>query len=200
MEYLPGLDLQELVERHGPLPPARAVHLLRQVCGALQEAHAAGLVHRDLKPSNVIVGERGGRADVAKLLDFGLVRSQSAGPDDTRLTREGAIAGTPAFMSPEQAAGKDDPDARSDVYSLGAVAYFLLAGRPPFAGPSAVKVLAAHLYEPPAPLTGHRPGVPADLEAVVLRCLAKAPAERFPDVAGLDAALAGCADAGRWAP
>src|SRR5262245_66656595 len=112
MEYLPGLTLQELVDRHGPLPPARAVHLLRQVCGALGEAHAAGLVHRDLKPSNVIVGPRGGRADVAKLLDFGLVRSLGAGPDDTRLTQEGAIAGTPAYMAPEQADGKTELGAR----------------------------------------------------------------------------------------
>src|SRR5262245_54788279 len=109
MEYLPGLTLQELVDRHGPLPPARAVHLLRQVCGALQEAHAAGLVHRDLKPSNVIVGERGGRADVAKLLDFGLVRERARPAGEDRLTQEGVIAGTPAYMSPEQAAGRGAP-------------------------------------------------------------------------------------------
>jgi hypothetical protein len=187
MEYLPGLNLEQLVERDGPLPPRRAVGLLRQVCGALAEAHAAGLVHRDIKPGNVIVGDH----DRAKLLDFGLVRSVSGGPGDTRLTRDGDIAGTPAFMSPEQAAGRDDLGPASDVYSLGALAYFLLTARPPFAGRSAVQVLAAHLYEEPAPLTDHA-DVPAELQAVVLRCLAKGPAERFADVPSLETALAAC--------
>jgi serine/threonine-protein kinase len=198
MEYLPGLNLDELVTRHGPLPAARAVHLLRQLCGALAEAHAAGLIHRDLKPGNVIVGVRGGKHDVVKLLDFGLVRSQTGGPDETRLTQEGAIAGTPAFMSPEQAGGQENLDGRSDIYSLGALAYFLLAGQPPFAGRSMIQMLLAHISEPPKPLTEHRPDTPTDLQAVVLRCLAKEPAERFPDVASLDGALAGCATVGQW--
>jgi serine/threonine-protein kinase len=198
MEYLPGLNLEQLVEQHGPLPPARAVHLLRQLCGALQEAHAAGLIHRDIKPGNVIVGVRGGRHDVAKLLDFGLARAVSAGPDETRLTQEGAIAGTPAFMSPEQAGGLENLDGRSDIYSLGALAYFLLAGQPPFASRPMIQVLLAHISEPPKPLTEHRPDTPADLEAVVLRCLAKDPAQRYPDVQSLDSALAGCAAAGAW--
>jgi serine/threonine-protein kinase len=168
------------------------------VCSALREAHAAGLVHRDVKPGNVIVCERGGLHDVAKLLDFGLVRDVSTGA--AGLTQDGAVAGTPAYLSPEQAAGGAGVDARSDVYAVGALAYFLLTGRPPFVGPSAVAVIAAHLYEAPEPPSRHRPNVPADLEAVVLRCLAKAPAERFPDVASLDAALAGCAGAGEWSP
>jgi serine/threonine-protein kinase len=198
MEYLPGLSLEQLVARHGPLPPARAVHLLRQVLGALAEAHAAGLVHRDIKPGNVIVGARGGRHDVAKLHDFGLVRAPDLGGGGETLTQQGTIAGTPAYMSPEQAKGLEDLDARSDVYSLGALAYFLLAGRPPFAGRSAVEALAAHLYEAPPQLRERRPEVPADLEAVVLRCLDKEPARRFPDVAGLEKALAACA-AGAWA-
>ncbi len=118
MEYLPGLNLDDLVRRHGPLPPELAVHLLLQVCGALHEAHAACLIHRDIKPSNVIACERGGLHDVAKLLDFGLVRSHTAG-DEANLTQEGAIAGTPAYMSPEQADGKKALDGRSDIYSLG---------------------------------------------------------------------------------
>jgi serine/threonine-protein kinase len=122
MEYLPGLDLEQLVSRHGPLPPQRAVHLLRQVCGSLAEAHAAGLIHRDIKPGNIIVCRRGGHHDVAKLLDFGLVRGPDLGQNGPKLTREGTIAGTPAYMAPEQAASRDDLDARSDVYSLGALA------------------------------------------------------------------------------
>jgi serine/threonine-protein kinase len=198
MEYLPGINLDELVVKHGPLPPARAIHLLRQLCGALAEAHAAGLIHRDIKPGNVIVGERGGRHDVVKLLDFGLVRSQSGGPDETRLTQEGAIAGTPAFMSPEQAGGQPDLNGRSDIYSLGALAYFLLAGQAPFAGRSMIHVLLAHISEPPKPLTDHCPDAPADLQAVVLRCLAKKPSERFSDVQSMEQALTACAAAGAW--
>jgi serine/threonine-protein kinase len=195
MEYLPGLTLQDLVARHDPLPPARAVYLLRQVCGALREAHAAGLIHRDIKPGNVIVCVRGGIPDVAKLLDFGLVRDLSRG--GVAVTQDGVITGTPAYMAPEQASGAS-LDARTDIYAIGGLAYFLLTARPPFAGPSAMKVLAAHLYEPPLKPSRHRPDVPADLEAVVLRCLAKVPTDRFPDAESLDSALGACACAGRW--
>src|SRR5205085_4446481 len=150
MEYLPGLSLEQLVLQHGPLPPERVVHLLKQVCGALREAHAIGLIHRDVKPSNILICERGGLHDVAKLLDFGLVLAPGVSADGADLTQEGSIAGTPAYMSPEQAGGQENLDLRSDVYSLGAVAYFLLTGHPPFAGRSPVKVVAAHLYEAPA--------------------------------------------------
>jgi hypothetical protein len=200
MEYLPGLSLEELVSRHGPLPPERAVHFLRQVCGALAEAHAVGLVHRDVKPGNVLACARGGKHDVAKLLDFGLVQAcdPARGEGPTRLTQAGAIPGTPAYMSPEQAAGRNDLDARSDLYSLGAVAYFLLTGRPPFVRDGAVRTLAAHLTDPVRPPSDLRPGLPADLEAVVLRCLEKDPAERFPDAVALERALARCAGAGEW--
>ncbi len=198
MEYLPGLDLEQLVARHGPLPPERAVHLLRQVCSALREAHAVGLIHRDIKPSNVLVCERGGLFDVAKLLDFGLVRTPDLGQDTTRLTQEGSIAGTPAYLSPEQANGQASLDARTDIYSLGGVAYFLLAGRPPFQGSTVLQTLAAHLYESVVPLRERRADMPADLEAVVLRCLEKDPARRFADVASLDDALARCGCCGQW--
>lgn len=119
MEYLPGLNLHELVERHGPLPPGRAVYLLRQVCRGLREAHGVGLIHRDVKPSNVMVCERGGQHDVAKLLDFGLVRGPADEADAAHLTDEQTVIGTPAYLSPEQACGKP-ADARSDLYSLGA--------------------------------------------------------------------------------
>ncbi|MBL8798148.1 MAG: serine/threonine protein kinase [Planctomycetia bacterium] len=196
MEYLPGWNLDDLVERHGPLSPERAVHILRQACAALREAHAAGLIHRDIKPSNLILCERGGVADVVKLLDFGLVQLAAA-PRPTKLTWEGAIVGTPAYMSPEQAAGKE-LDHRSDIYSLGATAYFLLTGQLPFDRPTAVELLAAHIGQTVPPLTQHRPDLPADLEAVILRCLAKAPADRYPDAAALEAALAACSCAGQW--
>src|SRR5262249_40413186 len=102
MEYLPGLTLEQLVKEHGPLPPARAIHFLRQVLGALREAHAIGLIHRDIKPGNVMVCERGGWHDTAKLLDFGLVMPPGQGQVSEKLTQDGAIAGTPAYMSPEQ--------------------------------------------------------------------------------------------------
>lgn len=190
MEYLPGVTLEELVKRDGPLPPARAVHFLRQVCGALKEAHGRGLIHRDIKPSNVMVCERGGISDVAKLLDFGLVLPLVGQCDGERLTQDGAITGTPAYLSPEQAGGQERVDARSDIYSLGALGYFLLTGGSPFAGRSGVKMLAAHLYEEPERLSARRPDIPADLENIVLRCLAKEPQGRFCDVENLDRALA----------
>jgi serine/threonine-protein kinase len=198
MEYLPGLTLEELVKQQGPLPPARVVHFLRQLCGALAEAHAISLVHRDIKPGNVIVCERGRIRDVAKLLDFGLVQSHFVGDGDDRLTQQGTVIGTPAFLSPEQAGGGDSVDARSDIYSLGALAYFLIAGQPPFSGRSQVKMLAAHLYEPPTPLTSHRPDVPPELEAIILRCLAKNAAERFTDIESLASALRDCATGEGW--
>jgi serine/threonine-protein kinase len=186
MEYLPGLTLEQIVCRHGPLPPGRAVHFLRQVCAALAEAHAHGLTHRDIKPGNVMICERGGIRDVVKLLDFGLVLPPAGDLEAATLTREGVVAGTPAFMSPEQAGGQDGIDPRSDLYSVGALAYFLLTGKPPFAGRPTVKTLAAHLYESPPDLPED---IPPDLSAVVMRCLAKAPAERWLDAASLEAAL-----------
>ena len=193
MEYLDGPTLDRLVADYGPFPPGRVVHLLRQLCGALAEAHAAGLVHRDLKPGNVIVARLGGVCDVAKLLDFGLVLDESAADGDDRLTRAGVVLGTPAYMAPEQAAG-EPVDARGDVYSLGAVAHYALLGRPPFGGKNARQVMAAHRAEPVPPLDG----VPADLAAVVTRCLAKDPADRYPTVRDLDRALAACGCAADW--
>jgi serine/threonine-protein kinase len=164
----------------------------------LREAHAVGLIHRDIKPSNVMICERGGLYDVAKLLDFGLVLAPDVGQADERLTQEGAIPGTPAYMSPEQASGREDLDGRSDLYSVGCLAYFLLTGQPPFAGRSPARVLAAHMYEPPAPLTGLRCDVTEELQALVLRCLTKDPVGRFPDAHSLESALSGCPTPGRW--
>ncbi len=201
MEYLPGQTLEELVTRFGPLSAPRSIHFLRQVCGALREAHQRGLLHRDVKPSNILVCERGGIPDVAKLLDFGLVQeSRLAARDADRLTLHGTIVGSPPYMSPEQAAGKPHVDVRSDIYSVGGVAYFLLTGQPPFARETAMQMLLAHAYEPVVPPSRVRPGVPDDLEAVVLRCLEKDPALRFADADSLDRILAACRDAGGWDP
>ncbi|MGL4552388.1 MAG: serine/threonine-protein kinase, partial [Gemmataceae bacterium] len=190
MEYLPGVSLEEMVRQSGPLPGARAVRLLRQLCGALAEAHGVGLVHRDVKPGNVLVCERGGVPDVAKLLDFGLVRTGGQAGDGSTLTEVGAIAGTPAYMSPEQARG-EVADARSDLYSLGAVAYFLLSGAPPFVRGSALQTMAAHLSDTAGPM----PGVPADLAAVVSRCLEKDAGRRFQSAGELERALTTAAPA-----
>jgi eukaryotic-like serine/threonine-protein kinase len=198
MEYLPGMSLAGLVERFGPMPPARAIHFLRQACDALAEAHAVGLIHRDIKPGNIFAAVRGGVFDVAKVLDFGLVKPIVDDEQSMQLTVEGAITGSPLFMSPEQALGEANPDARSDVYALGAVGYYLLTGRPPFVADKAMKVLVAHAREPVVPPSAHRPDVPDDLEQVILRCLEKAPAERYQSAEELGEALAACRDAGRW--
>jgi serine/threonine-protein kinase len=198
MEYLPGLSLQELVEKHGPLPAERAVHFLRQICAALKEAHAIGLIHRDIKPSNVIACQRGGVADVAKLLDFGLVHDISVGHANDHLTMQGAILGSPPYISPEQARGRGAVDARSDIYSLGGLAYFLVTGRPPFVRDTPMELLAAHLHEAPTPPRQLRPELPQELEDVILMCLRKQPDDRFPDVFALDRVLAQLDCAETW--
>ncbi len=197
MEYLPGMSLAELVKKHGPLPPGRVVYLLLQVCDALREAHQAGLVHRDVKPQNIVITQRGGVDDVAKILDFGLVESISE-KHNPHLTSAGLIAGSPLFMSPEQAAGSAAGDPRSDIYSLGAVAYFMLAGRPPFLRNNLLELMDAHTREEPLPPSRHNPEVPDDLEQVIHKCLAKDPAERFQDMSELSHALAECEAAGQW--
>ncbi|MGE3805564.1 MAG: serine/threonine-protein kinase [Gemmataceae bacterium] len=200
MEYLPGLDLADLVAQAGALPAGRVVYLLRQVCSALQEAHASGLIHRDIKPHNIIASERGRLFDVAKLLDFGLVYEPIPVSDsaDGRLTNYGSAVGTPTYMAPEQINGSSEPDARSDLYSLGAVAYFLLTSRPPFKRKSREEMLHAHLLDPVTPPSTYAEGLPADLEAIVLRCLEKDPDLRYPDAASLEAALASCSAASLW--
>jgi hypothetical protein len=197
MEYLPGLSLQQLVEQYGPLPPARAVHLLRQLCGALSEAHAMGLIHRDIKPDNVLVCHLGGLHDFAKLFDFGLVRTADRDASSARLTQAGMVMGTPEYMSPEQVIGQE-VDLRTDLFSLGAIAYFLLTGFCPFEGDNDLALMYARIKHPARPLTEHRADLPKDLEEVVLRCLARERADRFSDAKELERALAGCACAREW--
>jgi tRNA A-37 threonylcarbamoyl transferase component Bud32 len=198
MEYLPGLSLQELVEQYGPLPPGRAIHFLRQICAALQEAHAIGLIHRDIKPSNVIACRRGAVYDVAKLLDFGLVHDHGLDGHDHQLTLHGAVLGSPPYISPEQARGKGHVDGRSDIYSLGGLAYYLVTGQSPFVRETAMELLVAHMHDQVAPPRQIRPELPLDLEEVILTCLRKDPAERYADVATVDRVLARCECAEQW--
>jgi hypothetical protein len=198
MEFLPGLSLEDLVERHGAMPPGRVIYLLHQACGALAEAHAAGLIHRDLKPANIFAAQRGGHFDVAKILDFGLVKDVAENVDNSSLTREHTVQGTPLYMSPEQVMGQTELDHRVDLYAMGAVAYTLLSGRPPFERPSRIAVMAAHAHEPVEPPSTHRTDIPDDLERVILRCLAKNPIDRYPDAESLGRALASCASAAEW--
>jgi serine/threonine-protein kinase len=197
MEYLPGLSLHELLAKYGPLPPGRAIYLLRQACSALAEAHAAGLIHRDLKPGNIYVSERGGLCDFVKILDFGLVKV-THDPGSAKLTADRTISGTPLYMAPEQALGAERVDNRSDLYALGAIGYQMLTGTPPFPGDNPVALLIAHAREPVPSISSIRPDVPADLEAVLLRCLAKSPEDRYADALQLEQALAECHAANEW--
>jgi serine/threonine-protein kinase len=177
MEFLKGLDLDELVKEHGPQAPGRVVRVLTQAAGALAEAHEAGLMHRDVKPANILLCHRGLDRDFVKVVDFGLVREIRT-EDDPGLTGPGAIAGTPLYMPPEAISG-GVLDARSDLYALGAVGYYLVTGTPPFEGKTIVEVCAHHLHTPPTP-PHERLGsaVPSELEATLLACLAKEPRER----------------------
>lgn len=193
MELLPGMSLQQLVDRFGKLSPGRILHFLRQTCGALAEAHAAGLIHRDIKPDNIFASMRGGVHDVAKLLDFGLVRHA----DDAENERA-KFSGSPLYMPPEQASNYDLVDGRSDIYALGAVAYFLLTGKPPFVRASVRDILIAHASADVVSPTELEPSVPADLEAIVMKCLGKMPADRFQDVRSLKQALDSCECAADW--
>jgi serine/threonine protein kinase len=178
MEYLDGLDLQALVEKFGPQDPSRVAHWLGQVAGALGEAHASGLVHRDVKPANVVVCERGGKADVAKVVDFGLVKALEAGADPG-ITATNAVLGTPLYMAPESIVSPDRVDARADIYALGALGYFLLTGEPVFTGRSVLEICSQQLCTVPvAPSTRISRDLPHDLEALLLKCLSKKPEDR----------------------
>jgi len=201
MEYLDGINLEQLVRLDGPQPAGRVVRILRQVSGALAEAHHIGLVHRDVKPANIILCERGGSPDIAKVVDFGLVKRFRTDDSDVTLasTTEQTLLGTPLYMAPETASGAGDLDARSDLYALGAVAYLLVTGTPVFQGKSVVEILAHHLHTQPESLSRRlgRP-VPHELEEVILRCLAKQPDDRPSSARALRDRLALLRDIDDW--
>jgi len=188
MELLDGVDLGALIETHGPIEPERVVHILRQCCRSLSEAHSKGLVHRDIKPTNIFLCRYGLEHDFAKVLDFGLVKEMTH--TDPALSQVGTFAGTPAFMPPEAAKGVPT-DGRADLYALGCVAYWLLTGQLLFEGDSPLAMAIAHLNQAPEP-PSHRAEVPVppELDEVVLRCLEKEPADRPADALALDALLA----------
>ena len=200
MEYLDGIDLEVLVELDGPQKPGRVLHLLRQIAGALEEAHSVGLIHRDVKPANVLLTMRGGSADLVKVLDFGLVKSLDDAPDASA-TGVNQIVGTPLYMSPESIAKPDQIDARSDLYALGALGYFLLTGTPPFVGATALEVCGHHLHTPPVP-PHERLGTagPTRLDAIVLACLEKSPDARPRSAAAVARLLEDCVDVSAWTP
>ncbi len=181
MELLEGLDLEKLVSRFGPVPPARAIHFLAQACDSLGEAHLRGLVHRDLKPSNLFACKMGLEVDYVKVLDFGLVKNtpQVAAAEQMRLTAVDAISGTPAYMAPEMIGDSDAVGPAADVYALGCVAYWLLTGRFVFQAPNATAMLLRHLQQQPeAPSVASPMKVPPALDALILECLAKEPEGR----------------------
>jgi eukaryotic-like serine/threonine-protein kinase len=193
MEYLDGMDLEELVEQDGAQDPARVVHVLRQVCGALAEAHGVGLVHRDIKPANILLCERGGIPDTAKVVDFGLVKELSASGAGPGVSTVNNLTGTPLYLSPEAITSPEKLDARSDLYALGAVGYFLLTSKPVFEGETLIEVCSHHLHTTPvAPSQRLGRPLPPKLEAVLLRCLMKSPADRPATASDLKEELESC--------
>lgn len=190
MELLDGLDLESLVRLHGPVPAGRAVHILRQVCASLDEAHASGLVHRDIKPANIHVGRLGLVDDFVKVLDFGLVKPEAdGGLADSAATQAGLIMGTPGYIAPEMALG-DIVDRRADLYALGCVAYYLLTGEQVFQG-TPMQVMAQHLQATPAPPSQRVAlPIPPAMDRLVLDCLAKKPESRPQSAADLERRLA----------
>jgi len=195
MEYLDGADVREIVEKTGPMPPARVIHILTQVCGALWEAHGVGLVHRDIKAGNIMVCRSGGEHDVVKVVDFGLVKDLRG--TSPVLTQLGQVCGTPETLAPEVLGGEEST-ALSDLYSLGVVAYYMLTGISVYDAKSGADFIGHHLHTPPIPMRERLPSVPPDLEAVIHRCLEKVPGRRFADAHELREALAACKDASLW--
>jgi serine/threonine protein kinase len=200
MEFLRGLNLHELIQRYGPQPEGRVVHILAQVCESLAEAHALGLVHRDIKPANVFLCNRGGVADWVKVLDFGLVRQLNSRKLDTLRTVVGdGLEGTPWFMPPESIKDSRHSDPRSDIYSLGALGYYLLSGEFVFDGDTVSELVQKHLNEVPLPASKRSKNpVSWQLDVVLLNCLRKNADERPQSVSELRALLLATPHAGDW--
>lgn len=199
MEMLYGLDMQKFVERFGPVPAARAVYWLRQVCLSLAEAHEKGILHRDIKPKNLFVCRLGLEYDFVKVLDFGLAKLRQTADQDTQLTQEGKTTGTPAYMSPELAMGTHEVDARSDIYALGCVAYWLVTGKLVFEHRNSLSMALAHVQQIPVPPSQRTEiDVPADFERLILRCLSKNPDDRPSSAKELGRLLAGLESASLW--
>jgi serine/threonine-protein kinase len=198
MEHLEGMDLERLLAAAGPQPPARVIHILRQVCGALEEAHGMGLLHRDIKPANLFLCRRRGMPDMVKVLDFGLVKEIGVS-DEAGSGRANVVAGTPHYLAPETITSPSTVDGRGDLYSLGAVGYALLTGCHVFTGQTASEICSHHVNTTPV-VPSIRVGreLPDDLSGVILRCLEKRPDSRFSSARELRIALDLCADAGRW--
>jgi len=200
MELLEGMNLDELIKSHGPIPAARAVYLLRQVCHSLADAHENGMIHRDIKPANIFVCRLGSDFDFIKVLDFGLVKTpEGLDPGATELTVEGMAYGTPGFMAPEVALGKTDIDGRVDVYGVGCVGYWLLTGQRVFTGETPMVEIVHHIHSLPVPPSERtRAEIPALLEKVMLACLEKAPADRPQSARALGTLLAQSVPEGDW--
>jgi len=202
MELLEGIDLDALVERFGPLPPERVIHLLRQACESIGEAHARGLMHRDIKPSNIHTCRMGLTVDYVKLLDFGLVKpipSEAAQADGLTASNGVGGPGTPGYMAPEAVFSDPEPDHRADIYALGCVAYWLLTGALVFDGSTPAKILVQHLETPPAPPSRRTDSpISPELDALVLACLAKRPDQRPASAVELSLRLAACPVRDPW--
>jgi serine/threonine-protein kinase len=201
MELLDGLSLEDLVKQYGPVPPERAAHILRQACHSLGEAHARGMVHRDIKPANLFLCRYGQDLDFVKVLDFGLVKRAGApARQDVKLTDVGAFAGTPAYGSPEGAAGEgEEVDPRSDLYSLGCVGYWLLTGRTVFQANSPMLMLVQHIHQEPEPPSRYTElEIPNDLDALIMDCLRKDKTERPHSAEILTSRLAALSFASDW--
>lgn len=199
MEYLEGMDLERFVERFGPIPASRAVFLLLQVTGPLAEAHHRAIVHRDLKPSNIFLTMRGGLYDFVKVLDFGLAKRIEGADTPSELTKTGVVFGTPRYLAPETVYGTAGVGSRADIYALGAVAYWMLTGRPPFTADSAVALMIDHVKTvPPRPSEICEVPIPAELDDAVMKCLEKDPDDRFQSIAELEIALRAVPDPSPW--
>ena len=198
MEYLPGVNLHTLVEKSGPLPESRVIHIMLQVCASLNEAHNVGMIHRDIKPENLIIYARGGDYDMVKVLDFGLAKVAVAGKSAADPAAE-LPAGTPQYLSPEAIQTPGAIDGRADLYSLAGVGYFLLTGKDVFEGKNPIEICRRQINDTPVP-PSERLGRPLskDLESIILKCLEKNRDLRPKDAAALTAELSACRDAGRW--